>query len=269
MREVVGKQKYVLPFAALVTACGAVACVFSAYNLPVAGFDSGLLLLALLTILLGSRLTMQLPRAKVHVSVSDTLIFIILLLYGGEAAVLVAAAEAFYTSFRFRSKGITIRFDGVLFNMALMACSTFLSAWALRSILGPAAPSSQTDNVTLFTAVCVMALAQYAANSFLAAVYTACETNRGVWATWNKKYFPTSLTYFAGAATATGLVTLKGLIGFYAVIAAATVVTISYLTLRRYINHLKASVSQAEQAERARAEVERARAEQAERHVDE
>jgi diguanylate cyclase (GGDEF)-like protein len=269
MKEVVGKQKYVLPFAALVTACGAAACIFSARNLPVARFDAGLLLLALLTILLGSRLTMQLPRANVHVTVCDTLIFIILLLYGGEAAVLIAAMEAFYTSFRFKAQGITIRFDGVLFNTALMACSTFLSAWAFRVALGSGSVSLQADSGTLFTAVCLMALTQYAANSFLAAIYTACETNRGVWFTWNNKYFPTSLTYFAGAAAATALVTLKGLIGFYAVIATATAVTIIYLTIRRYINDLKASVSQAEQAEHARAEVERTRAEQAERHVDE
>lgn len=269
MREVVGKQKYVLPFAALVAACGATACLLSAYNLPVKRADAGLLLLTLLTILLGSRLTMQLPRAKVHVSVTDTLIFIILLLYGGEAAVLVAAAEAFYTSLRFRAQGITIRFDGVLFNSALMACSTFLSASAFRASLGSAAAPLQADNVAFFTAICVMALVQYAVNSFLAAVYTACETNRGIWFTWNNKYFPTSLTYFAGAVTAAGLVTLKGSIGFYAVIATTTAVAIIYFTIRRYINDLKASVSQAEQAEHARAEVEKARAEQAERHVDE
>ncbi len=77
MKEAVGKKKYVLPFAALVGACGATACVFSAYTLPAASLDAGLLLLALLTILLGSRLTLQLPRAKVHVSVSDTLVFAI------------------------------------------------------------------------------------------------------------------------------------------------------------------------------------------------
>jgi hypothetical protein len=262
MKEVVGKQRYVPPFTALIIACGAAACIFSASNLPVARFDSGLLLLALLTILLGSRLTMQLPRAKVHVSVSDTLIFLILFVYGGEAAVLVAAAEALYTSFRFRVQGITIRFDGVLFNTALMACSTFLSARALRAGLGSDTFSLQADNATLFTAVCAMALAQYAANSFLAAIYTACQTNHGIWSTWNKKFFPTALTYFAGAATATGLVTLKGRIGFYAIVATATAVTIIYFTIRRYINDLKDSVSQAERAERARAE-------QAERHVDE
>src|SRR5215213_6425173 len=147
MREVVGKQRYVLPFAALVGALGAAACALSVYSFPVARFDSGLPLLSLLTVFLGSRLTIQLPRAKVHVSVSDTLIFAILLLYGGEAAVLTAAVEALYTSFRFRVKGITIRFDGVLFNTALMACSTFLSARALRAGMGSATFSLQAHNV--------------------------------------------------------------------------------------------------------------------------
>jgi len=270
MREVVGKQRYVLPFAALIGALGAAACALSVYSLPIARFDSGLPLLSLLTVFLGSRLTIQLPRAKVHVSVSDTLIFAILLLYGGEAAVLTAAVEAFYTSFRFRAKGITIRPDGIIFNTALLACSTFAAAWALRSCLGPTAdPSHAASAATLFTALCVMALVQYAVSSFLAATYTACDTNRKVWQTWNKNYFPTSLTYFAGAAVAGGLVTLKGLMGFYAVVTAATALTIIFFTVRRYVNELRASVSQAEQAERARAEVERARAEQAEHHVEE
>src|SRR2546421_2699164 len=270
MKEAAGKQKYVLPFVALVVALGAAACLLSAYNLPVARFDLGLPLLSLLTVLLGSRLTVQLPRAKVHVSASDTLIFATLLLYGGEAAVLTAAAEAFYTSLRFRARGITIRSDAILFNAALMACSTFLAAWALRSCLGPGVdPSHAGSAATLFTALCVMALVQYAANSFPAAIYTACDTDRAIWQTWDKNYFPTSLTYFAGAAVAGGLVTLKGLMGFYAVIATTAAAATVYFTIRRYVNDLKASVSQAEQAERARAEVERARAEQAERHVEE
>jgi diguanylate cyclase (GGDEF)-like protein len=266
----VGKQKYVMPFVALVVALGAAACALSAYSFPVRRFDWGLPLLSLITVFLGSRLTIQLPWAKVHVSVTDTLVFATLLLYGGEAAVLTAAAEALYTSFRFRARGITIRLDAIIFNAAVMACSTFAAAWALRLCLGPGADPSRAESVTaLFTALCLMALVQYAANSFLAAVYTACETGEGVWQTWNKNYFPTSLTYFAGAAVAGGLVTLKGLMSFYAIVTAATALTIIFFTVRRYINELKASVSQAERAEHARAEVERARAEQAERHVEE
>jgi diguanylate cyclase (GGDEF)-like protein len=269
MQEAVGKQKYVLPFAALVTASGAAAFMLSAHNLPVTQFDLGLPVLSVITILLGSRFTLQLPRAKVHVSVSDTLIFTTLLLYGGEAAVLTAAAEALYTSLRFRGRGIAIRFDGIIFNTALMACSTFLAASAFRWSLGTAGLSRPGTGIAFFLALCVMALVQYAANSFLAAIYSACDTNQEIWRTWNENYFPTCLTYFAGAALAGALVTLKDQLGFYAVITTATVTALIYLTIRRYVNDLKASVSQAERAETARAEVEKTRAEQAECHVEE
>jgi diguanylate cyclase (GGDEF)-like protein len=270
MKEAVGRQKYLVPFAALVTASGALGCVVSARNLPLAQFDLGFPVLALITILLGSRFTLQLPRAKVHVAVSDTLIFATLLFYGGEAAVLTAAAEALYTSLKFRAKGIAIRIDGIVFNTALMACSTFLAAGAFRWSLGSAAGIVSLGNgVNAFLALCVMALVQYAANSFLAAIYTACDTNQAIWPTWNQNYFPTSLTYFAGAALAGALVMLKGQLGFYAVITTATVTALIYLTIRRYVNDLQASVSQAERAESARAEVEKTRAEQAERHVEE
>jgi hypothetical protein len=269
-KEPLGKQKYVVPFAALVTWSGALACMVSARDLPFARFDLGLPVLSLITVLLGSRFTLQLPRAKVHISVSDTLIFAILLSYGGAAAVLTAGAEALYTSLRFRTKGIAIRFDGIIFNVALMACSTFLAAWAFRWSMGSAAGVSHPyTGVTFFFALCVMALVQYAANSFLAAIYTACDTNQAIWRTWNQNYFPTSLTYFAGAALAGALVTLKGQLGFYAVVTTATATAIIYLTIRRYVDDLNASVSEAERAEIARAEVEKTRAEQAERHVDE
>src|SRR4030095_9134298 len=103
--------------------------------------------------------------------------------------------------------------------------------------------------------VCVMALVQYAANSFLAAIYTAYDTNQPIWPTWNQNYFSTSLTYFAGAALAGALVTLRSQLGFYAVIAMATATAIIYLTIRRYVENLKASISDAEQAETARADV--------------
>jgi diguanylate cyclase (GGDEF)-like protein len=114
-----------------------------------------------------------------------------------------------------------------------------------------------------------MAIVQYAANSFLAAFYTACESNAKIWDTWYQHYFPTSLTYLTGAAIAGGLLRINSVIGFLEIVAMGSAVSLIYFTLRRYINDLKASVSQAEQAEHARAEIEKARAEQGERHIEE
>jgi len=92
MKELTGKQQYVKTFTWLVVAAGAAICVYSAYQLSSRQFDLRFLLLALFTIGFGSRLTIQMPRAKVHLSVSDAFVFLILLLYGGEAAIIVAAA---------------------------------------------------------------------------------------------------------------------------------------------------------------------------------
>ncbi len=237
MTRVVGRKSWVKPFTWLIVTFSAVVCAISAYHLPVRQLNAGPLLLSVLTVFFGSRLTIQLPRAKVHISVSDTLIFLIFILFGGELAVLVAATEALFTS-----------------------CFCF----------GPAPDLFlNSSSGTLITALCLMALVQYGANSFLAAFYTACESNAVIWNTWYQHYFPTSLTYFAGAMVAGALIKINYVMGVYEILAMASAITLIYFTFRRYINDLKASLSQAEQAEHARAEVERARAEQGERHIEE
>ncbi len=264
------KQGLFKPFTYTVAALGAATCLVSAYRLPGVAIDLRFLLLTVITIFFGSRLTIQIPRAKVHYSVSDTLVFLTLLLYGGEAAVLLAAAEALYASFSFRRKGITIRADGIIFNVAVMACSTFLTVSLLELCFGPVtALVHGGHSATFLTVLCVMAVAQFIANSSMAAVYTACETNQGIWQTWNKHYFCVSVTYFAGALAAGVLAKLIGQIDIYAITAMVVFIIILYSTYRRYIEDIKASAAQAEQAEHARAEMERERAEQAEQHVAE
>jgi diguanylate cyclase (GGDEF)-like protein len=265
-----GRRSFVKPLTWLIGALGAVVCLLSACRLPVAQLDARFLLLTLFTVIFGPRLTIQMPRAKVHISLSDSFVFLTLLVYGGEAAVLLAAAEAFSASLRFRKKGVTIRFDTFFFNSAMTAVSTFLTVSTLRLSFGPLADLSRhSPPGTFIAALCVMALAQYAVSSSLAAFYTACEADAGVWATWNKHYFSSSVTYVTGAAAAGVLIKLVNEIGLYAVIAATPIVALVYFAHRRYIDDIKASAAQAEEAERARAQAEAERADQAERHVEE
>ncbi len=242
-------------------ACATAACVYSAYHLPLARLDLSFIFLAVVTIAFGSRLTIQIPRAKVHISVTDSLIFLTLLVYGGEAAVLLAVVEACYASLRLRKKGVFIRLDGIFFNGALMALSIFLTAVAVETCFGPETGLVERTPSQFITALCVMALVQYVINSGLAAVYTACDTNESVWATWRAHYFPASATFVAGAAIAGLLVKITGAIGISSIITATPVIFIVYLTHRRYIDDIKTSSAQVELAERGRAEL-------AERHVE-
>jgi signal transduction histidine kinase/ActR/RegA family two-component response regulator len=265
--EATGRQRFTIPYMWLIISIGAVVGAFSATHLSFASLDLRFLFLALITLGLGSRLSIQIPQLSSHISVSDTLIFLTMLLYGGEAAILLAAMEAFCSSLRFSKKAMTI-----MFNSAVMACSTFLTVWTLRLCFGSLAELPHGDySANFISAICVMALVQYIANSGLVAVLAACKTDQPVWHTWTKYYLWTSVTYFAGASAAGIIAKLVGVVGFYAVTVTIPIIAFVYFTYRTYLKNIEvmAAAAKAEAAAAAKAEAAAAQAEQAERHVAE
>jgi hypothetical protein len=103
----------------LILVIGFVCLAAALVNFPLERLDYKFLILFALTIGFGSRITLEIPRFKSHIAVSDIFIFFALLLYGGEFAVVLAAVEAFFSAWRFCNKKIT-----VFFNAAVMALST-------------------------------------------------------------------------------------------------------------------------------------------------
>src|SRR5215218_2252421 len=122
-----------------VVALGSGALVFSGWSLPVARLDLRFLLLGAL-VCVSSHVAVRIPRVSGRITVSDTLIFLTLLLYGGAAAVLLSALEGVYASLRISRKPVTI-----LFNSAVLSLSTFLTASALRALFGAADLSGASD----------------------------------------------------------------------------------------------------------------------------
>jgi signal transduction histidine kinase/CheY-like chemotaxis protein len=261
------RQRFTVPYMWLIIAAGSLASAYAVLNLKFVTLDLRFLLLAVVTLGLGSRLSIQIPRLSSHISVSDTLIFLTVLLYGGEIAILLAAAEAFCSSLRFSKKALTI-----MFNAGVMAASTFLTVSVLRLTFGPMTDLPHGDySANYISALCVMALVQYISNSGLVAVLAACKTDQPVWHTWTKYYLWTSVTYFAGASAAGIIAKLVGAVGFYAVLAAVPIIIFVYFTYRTYLKNIEvmAAAAKAEAAAAARAEAAAAQAEQAERHVAE
>src|SRR5580765_9099227 len=111
-----------------VIAAGVAVVVFSSAHLSRSLIDVRFLLVAVVTVLIGPRLSIPIPRVKAHISVSDTFIFLSLLLFGGEVAILLATAEAACASLRI-GKHTRTHF----FNAAVMACATFLTVLTLRA----------------------------------------------------------------------------------------------------------------------------------------
>src|SRR6476646_4397140 len=115
MHTTAKSERYMWGVIALGALCAATATIDVVRSQP----DVYVLLLGVLTVAVGSRTIIQIPRFKSHISVSDTFIFLTLLLYGGPCAVLLATVEAGVSAWRFCNQKLT-----VFFNAALLAIST-------------------------------------------------------------------------------------------------------------------------------------------------
>ncbi|MBA3440676.1 MAG: EAL domain-containing protein, partial [Pyrinomonadaceae bacterium] len=240
------RQRFTKSYMRLILAIGVGMSLFSVYHLPFGQLDINFWLLALATVGIISRFDIQLPQLNSQITISDTFIFLTMLLYGGEAAILLAAADMLCHSSRVHKRPITI-----LFNAAAKACSTFVTVWTLRFCFGTIEGLLHSGHLATFTiAICVMALMQYIADSALIAVCAACKTDQPLWDTWKKHYLWSSITYFAGAATAGITVQLIDKFSFYTVLAVSPIVVIIYLTYQMYLKTVAASIAQAEQSHR-------------------
>lgn len=223
-------------------------CVCAAFvSLPFGKLDIQVLILFGFTIGLGSRVTIQIPRFKSHIAVSDTFIFLALLLYGGECAIILAAIEAFASSWRFCNKKFT-----VFFNAATMAISTSAVVLALKAfgLYSEGQLHGYNENRPNFViALSVIALTQFFFNTSFASIYDSLKSAIPLWETWKNKYIWTFFTYFVGAGSAGVLVQLSDLIGFGITIATFPVIFFVFLSYRMYLKNVEISMQQAEQAE--------------------
>jgi diguanylate cyclase (GGDEF)-like protein/PAS domain S-box-containing protein len=221
---------------------GAAVTMFCAYRLPFMHLEYKFAALALITVLIGSQITIKIPGARGQIAVSDTFIFLAILLFGIEAAVVLAAVEAFCASLRFSRKASVL-----FFNSGVMGLSTFVTASAFY-LAFPGISLRQGFTPNLFVGLCLMALLQYVFNSGPIAVGVALKINQSVWQSWRTNFLWTSLTYFAGAFGAAIVGRLSENLGLFAFVATAPIIIIVYFTYRTYLTNVETSAAQVEQA---------------------
>jgi len=256
---------------------GALTLIGTAICLPLPQIDLRFLILAAAMFVVSSRLSVQLPRINTNVTVSDAFVFLVMLLYGGSAGIVLAALEGLSSGVRItKGKEKYQRALVVSFNAAMMTCSTALTVATVRFFFGPI-PELRSHGLSAFVvAIVTMGLVQYFANSGICALGLGFDTGAPFWRTWHQHYLWTSTTYLVGASIAAISLNSVEKAGLAVVVVCVPAVFIVYFTYHKYLEEIKATAAQAEQAERdraeaerARAEAERERAEQAERHVDE
>jgi diguanylate cyclase (GGDEF)-like protein len=246
----------------LVVAAGVAVCFNAALHLQSAKVDLYYILLVIVTAVIGSRFAIRVPQINANITVDDTFVFIGLLVYGGHAAIILGAIAGISSSIRISKKLRTVAFGG-----GALACAVFVTSQVLQFIFGSTTNLFSKGLSVAFMAVCVMGLAQYLSHTSLGALANALKDHQSLWRMWSRNFLWISITYFAGAAGAAIIVSSVGTARFYAFLVSVPLIAIVYFSYDRYLREVKTSARQAEEAEHARADIERVRAEQAERHV--
>jgi signal transduction histidine kinase/ActR/RegA family two-component response regulator len=183
----------------------------------------------------------------IQITASDAFIFLTILLCRGELGVLLAALEGASSSYHYAKTRLTI-----VFNAAVMAFSTFLTVATLRYFFGPDLRILLTSSVNgrFISAIAVMAMVQYLANSSLAAARNALKMEQSFWKTWTDNFLWTGATFVASASAAGMIAKLVSSVGTPAIILTVPIVAVIYLTVRTYRKNIETSAEKAAEAER-------------------
>lgn len=256
-----GKLEKVLLWITLSLA--AVVFGISVYNFPIENVGINLIYLTLAIIFFSPISQIQIPRTKIHLTVSDILVFVALLTFGGEVAVLLAMMENLITSLSFKRKGIDIKPQTILLNIGIAGVSTFITAFLATQIFGQISQTVTTAKISdLAILLTFLAFSQFVLNSSFVALAAMLRTKNSFWKIWYENCLNALVLFFVGALIAGVIV--KGLYNIDPVlilISAAVAITV-YFTYRRYTDDVKHTAKKAENAERERAE-------QAEKHIEE
>ena len=224
---------------------GAVILVYTLFQLDVYSLWPGYIVFSPLTLAFASRVQVRIPGVKSHISVSDTFIFIAILVFGGNAGILLATLDTTFSSAKVSKTRLTH-----FFNISVSVVTTFVTVWCLRTVFGPLKNLGSLEFTTQYVAaVCLMGMLQYVTNSGLIAVCVALRAKKPVWRMWKDNFLWTSITYFAGASAAGIVDKLVANYGLLAVLSALPMVGVVYFTYTTYLKNVESASMQAEQAE--------------------
>ncbi len=237
-------------------------------NLPSEALSGGFLCLLLFSSVIAPRMSLTLPRSRFAISFSEASVFLAFFLYGGSAAIVTAAIESVANCLYLRSRGFI--FDRLMIptNVSINALSITLTYFIWLNLLRDYFTTAQVGSTQyLITTVGSLAILQFCISSALVATFAWIKNGSNPWTTLKQDCFSSSMTQLVGAGLA-GLV--FKLIHFGDLMSASIaffVLTIAYMSYRQSIGEVSNAILQAETAEREKAETERTRRREAEKHA--
>jgi len=232
-------------------------------NDPLLHFDGGFAALGLLTIFSACWLRIQLPRTNVHLTISDALIILSMLLYGGSITILLALVEVAAGSLNLRLRGTEVRLKTIAINISAAPIGVFAAYHAAVRLFGPLDQVvARNDYTSLIWLLLTVSLTLFAVNSATVAIFAAIKTKKSVWYHWKANVVDAAFMYVLGglmagvflkAVTELNLYIVAAIVGFFGVI---------FLTFRHFVSDARRSSEIAHREQRERYE-------EAEKHVAE
>ncbi len=250
-------------YAALVTAVALAAIGGAAYRFPIADVSVAMVAVSLITIFFGSSLRVQIPGTNIYLTVSDAIVFLVLLSFGAEVAVILGASEAAFSSLMIRRKGLAMRWQTVVTNAAISSISVAAAAISLIALFGPPPLQVETFSIAkLVMVILAMGLSLFLTNSILVSAYMSIRTDRPLFQVWNEYCFGGMMVCLCGALLGGFLAKAIHQVDILLSVSVLVFFAIVYFTYVKYANAVQKSFAKAEKAERARAE-------QTEQHISE
>ncbi len=239
------KIDYLKIYRLIVTLAGGIALTLALSKFDFARVGYSYFIFGLITVTVASRIVVKIPAVKGHISVTDTFVFLSILMYSGEAGILLSTADALISSYK-----LTKTWTTFLFNVAVFTVSTSVNVWILRYFFGALFDLSRSEFTSEYIiAICLMGLIQYVVNSGLVAIGVALRSKKPIWQMWKENFLWTSITYFAGASAAGFIAKLVHTNGIYAFLATAPIIAVIYFTYTTYLKNVEAVGQQAELAQ--------------------
>lgn len=240
---------------------------FAFVTLPPVAISWGYLATLAFSLFIAPRMTLRLTRSKFSVTFSDALVFVSFLIYGGEAAIVLAGAEQLASCFYLRKDGLNFGRLMIATNVSInviATSATYLVWLSLPLIAG--AELVPTKSQHLISLLGILAISQFFVSSLLAAVFHSLKDATSLWHTWVKYCFSSSMTYIVGAGIAGIIFKLYNYGDLVTASIALIAIAIAFLNYRQSISEINSAIGQVEEAEREKAEIERDRRVEAERH---
>jgi putative nucleotidyltransferase with HDIG domain len=213
----------------LVALAGATVVAHSFYELNVNPVPMQWLILAALTLLTGS-FTVKIPSISAHLSVSETFVFVSVLMFGAAAGTITVLLECLIILFWMKSSK---PLHQILFNTAAPAIAIWFSATVFFAASGIEPYSRQVVPLgVLFIPLLAFTVLYFLLNSWLVAFALGFEISKSPVEIWRKNFTWLSVNYFSGASVAALIVTYTEKLDISLLVVIVPLLVVSYLTFR-------------------------------------